>query len=472
MTESSVVTAFLRNRGEILCCRRSDDVGTYQGQWGAISGFAEGQPDEQVWIEIEEETGLDTETCSLVRSGRPLEFTDPDLGRAWTVHPYLLDCPTRDIELSDEHDTATWTTPTLFLPDVDAETVYGATTSADTAVADGEFVPKLWAAYERVAPTVRSIAADDTHGAAWLSLRALEVLRDRAGVVMDERGQTTEEAADETGSSIDATGEWAELRELGSRLLEVRPSMAVLRTRVDRAMGTAFESGPADDDQRGGDGAVDATRVHRAACGVLEHAARADERTAERAAEELAGTVLTHSRSETVRQAIDTSSVDRVYVTESRPGLEGRAVARSLADDRPVTLHTDAAGPWMLASEAIDHVVVGADTIRPDGAVVNKTGTRGLAVAAAREEVPVTVVAASDKISTREEVALESGPRSAVYDGEAPLDVTNPTFDVTPADCLTAIVTERGVLEPAAVADVVEEHRELERWRIGDTLDG
>ncbi|WP_226004570.1 NUDIX domain-containing protein [Natrinema salinisoli] len=432
-----VVTAFLRHRGDVLLLRRSDAVGTYAGQWGGVSGFAEGQPDEQVRVEIREETGLESDAVSPVRSGRPVEFVDPELGRDWVVHPYLFDCETRGIELSEEHDAYEWVPATDLLEAVGD---------------DRETVPELWTAYERVAPTVRSIAADGEHGAAFLSVRALEVLRDRAGVLVAER----------TEFGSDPDGEWDELAELAGRLLEARPSMAVLRNRVNRVMAGAD----------GDDG--DAPAVLESALRTIDRAIGADEDAATTASEVLGDSVATLSRSGTVLEALETGEPSRVFVAESRPAREGIDVAERLSEttDSTVSVHTDAALAHVLAREDIDRVVIGADTVLPDGSVVNKTGTRTLAIAADREGIPVSVVAATDKISTREDVNLESGDRTAVYDGDASIDVLNPTFDVTPADCVTEVVTERGALEPADIEAVVEELRELEGWRdVGEPPD-
>ncbi len=436
-----VVTAFLRNRGEILLCRRSDAVGTYQGQWGGVSGFAEGDPDEQVRVEIREETGIDVETdVSLVRSGRPVTFEDPELCREWAVHPYLFDCETREIELSEEHDAAEWVPPTALCDPDD----------------DREPVPKLWQVYERVAPTLRSIAADDDHGAASLSVRALEVLRDRAGVCVRERAEY----------GADPDDEWDELTELARALLEARPSMAVLRNRVNRAMADAR-------DETDGGGPPGAPAVLDATIAGIDRALAADETAAATAADRIEGAVMTLSRSGTVLDALRAAEPSRVFVAESRPAREGVSVAEALAGDCPVTLHTDAAAAHVLASEAIDRVVVGADTILPDGSVVNKTGTRSVAIAADREGIPVSVVAATDKVSTREEVNLESGDRSAVYDGEASIDAANPTFDMTPAGCITEFLTERGVVAPDEIGAVAAALRDLEAWQPGgETTDG
>ncbi|MGQ3411586.1 NUDIX domain-containing protein [Natrinema sp. LN54] len=432
-TASHVVTAFLRNRGEVLLLRRSDAVGTYAGQWGGVSGFAEGQPDEQVCVEIREETGLEDDAVSLVRTGRPVEFADPDLEREWVVHPSLFDCESREIELSEEHDALEWVSPT--------ETLAGVGN-------DRETVPELWTAYERVAPTVRSLAADDEHGAAYLSVRALEVLRDRAGLLVAERREF----------GPDPDGERDELAELAGRLLEARPSMAVLRNRVNRTMAGAA----------GADGG--AAAVLESALSNVDRALTADEDAAATASERLTGSVATLSRSGTVLEALRAAEPTRVFVAESRPAREGIGVAERLAAtiDGTVTVHTDAAVAHVLAREDIDRIAVGADTVLPDGSVVNKTGTRSLSVAADREEIPVSVVAATDKVSTREDVNLESGDQTAVYDGDASIDVLNPTFDVTPADCIDEVVTERGALEPEEIDAVAEELRDLEAWQAGD----
>lgn len=420
-----VVTAFLRNRGEILLLRRSDAVGTYVGSWGGVSGFAEGDPEDQVWAEIREETGLE-ESVSLVRSGHPVRVEDSDIGREWTVHPFLFDCDSRAVELSEEHDAFEWVPPTAILD------------------ADRETVPALWEAYERVAPTVRSITADAEHGAAHLSVRALEVLRDRAGVLVRERRESKG-----AKSASEATGEeWDELADLARRLLEARPSMAVLRNRVNRAMAEA-------------DG--DAGAVLESTLAGIDRAITADEEAATAASEYATGTVATLSRSATVLDALAAGDPDRIYVAESRPAREGIGAAEELAAGAAVTVHTDAAVAHVLASESIDRVLVGADAVLPDGRVVNKTGTRAMAVAAAREDVPVHAVAASDKISARESVSLESGDAHAVYDGDA-VDVLNPTFDVTPADCVTGVVTERGTLEPAEIREAAAAHRNRARW--------
>jgi hypothetical protein len=112
MQEKHVVTAFLRHKGRILILRRSGSVGTYQGKWAAVSGYAETMPDEQVLTEIEEEAGLEKEELSLVKKGSTIEAVDEALDTTWVVHPYLFDIKNRDrIRIDWEHKEARWIAP-------------------------------------------------------------------------------------------------------------------------------------------------------------------------------------------------------------------------------------------------------------------------------------------------------------------------------------------------------------------------
>ncbi|MFC4551390.1 MULTISPECIES: NUDIX domain-containing protein [Halorussus] len=413
MDETHVVTCFLRNRGEVLLLRRSEEVGSYAGLWGGVAGHAEGNPDVAAREEIAEETGL-LDACTLAREGVTFEFADEDLGTRWVVHPYLFDCERRDAEVDWETAEFEWVHPTEILR--------------------RESVPQLWTSYSRVAPSVSQVAEDTEHGSAYLSVRALEVLRDRAG-----------------SFAVQGSGGWSPLVALADALREARPSMAALGNRVDRAMAEASERRIPE-------------AVERAAREGIERAYRADEAAAENAAAEIRGeTVLTLSRSGTVLDAL--GGAEHVFVAESRPAREGVGVAEELARECRVTIHTDAAVAHVLATEDVDAVVVGADAVLPDGRVVNKTGTRAAASAAAREGVPVYAVAAADKIRTDGAVHLEAGDPEAVYDGDAAVEVLNPTFDATPADLVSGVITERGVLDEEEISAVVSELRGLSGWR-------
>jgi len=435
------VTAILRNAGRVLLLKRSDAVAEFPGQWAFVSGAVEtDDPVHDARREIAEETEL-ADAVSLVRAGRPLTVRYGD--RTWTVHPLLFDCDRRSVALNRESAAAEWVPP--------------------TAVLRRETVPDAWEAYAAVAPSVGSITADADHGAAMLSIRALAVLRDRAGLLA---------ASGDDG--------WAELADLARRLRSARPGMAPLGNRVDRAMAVASELVAADwpiesipgvpASMGGGEGPVDAptaASVERATIAGIERAVFADRRAAAQLADRIAGeTVLTVSRSGTVERALRLGAPEAVYVARSDPGGEGVDLAEALAANdtaSTITLHADAAIAHVLADCGVDRVVVGSDAVLPDGRALNKVGTRTAALAAAREEVPTTVVASTDKLRPDGTARIEQGPRSEIYAGEGPIEVYSPTFDVAPAETVE-ILTERGVRGPSELRRVADDIAALADW--------
>ena len=137
-----------------------------------------------------------------------------------------------------------------------------------------------------------------------------------------------------------------------------------------------------------------------------------------------------------------------VFVDETRPLLQGaRLTAWELeAAGVPHTVLVDAAAGSLLARGEVECVFVGADRIAANGDTANKIGTYPLAVLADRHEVPFYVVAPTSTV----DLATRSGADIPIEERD-PGEVTprftarNPAFDVTPAELITAIVTELGV---------------------------
>jgi ADP-ribose pyrophosphatase len=108
-TSTPVVTVFLRHRGEVLLLRRSEDVGSYPGQWGAVAGHVDDEdPSASALREIEQETGLQEADLRPQQQGAPFAVEDEDRGTRWRVHPFLFETETRAIETNWETDEAEW----------------------------------------------------------------------------------------------------------------------------------------------------------------------------------------------------------------------------------------------------------------------------------------------------------------------------------------------------------------------------
>ena len=145
-----------------------------------------------------------------------------------------------------------------------------------------------------------------------------------------------------------------------------------------------------------------------------------------------------------------------VYADETRPWLQGaRLTVWELAQDGiAATLIADAAAAWLMKSGRIDWIIVGADRITANGDVANKIGTYSLAVLAKQHGVKLMVAAPSstldfnlpsgDQIEIEQRTARELLP-DCYLEPESLVSAWNPVFDVTPANLISAIVTERGV---------------------------
>lgn len=162
-----------------------------------------------------------------------------------------------------------------------------------------------------------------------------------------------------------------------------------------------------------------------------------------------------------------------VYVPETRPVLQGARLTTWELDQAgvPYTLVTDNMLGYLFRNVGIDMAVVGADRVVANGDFANKIGTYGLAVLAAHHHCPLYVAA---PVSTFD-FSLDEGIRIPVemrspdevrqFGGQlitiANCPVLNPSFDVTPHDLVTALITERGVIWPpfAQLSDLLSKER-------------
>jgi methylthioribose-1-phosphate isomerase len=149
-----------------------------------------------------------------------------------------------------------------------------------------------------------------------------------------------------------------------------------------------------------------------------------------------------------------------VYADETRPLLQGaRLTAWELQQAGvPVTVICDNMAAALLRDKKVQAVIVGADRIAANGDAANKIGTYGLAILARYHGVPFYVAAPSStfdlNLETGAGIPIEQRAASEITHGfgrqtvPAGVAVWNPAFDITPADLITAIICERGVIAP------------------------
>jgi methylthioribose-1-phosphate isomerase len=159
-----------------------------------------------------------------------------------------------------------------------------------------------------------------------------------------------------------------------------------------------------------------------------------------------------------IRSAVAAGKRVSVIVDETRPFLQGaRLTAWELEQDRiPVTLVTDGMSGHLMSRGEIDAIIMGADRIAANGDVANKIGTYMIAVLARRHGIPFYVAAplstldpALDNggaIPIEERGASEVRGHAGVEWAPANVAVRNPVFDITPAELVTALITEKGVV--------------------------
>lgn len=160
-----------------------------------------------------------------------------------------------------------------------------------------------------------------------------------------------------------------------------------------------------------------------------------------------------------IRSAREQGKEVRVYICETRPVLQGaRLTAWEMEQEEiEATLICDGAAAHIMRAEGIDCVIVGADRIARNGDVANKIGTYGLAISARRHGIPFYVAAPLStfdlSITSGAQIPIEERAAEEVSEiaghpiAPKAIAVRNPAFDVTPADLVSAIITERGIIE-------------------------
>ena len=426
MKQTSVVTVFLCHKGKICLVRRSSDVKTHKGRWSGISGYLEGEPSEHFMVELQEETSLTPYEYTLIRQAKPVLVPDDRDEQLWSVHPFL--CEVHDptmIRLDWENSELEWIEPEEMK-------------SRDT-------VPGLWDVYETVSRSQLNkelrdfqarIRLDRDSGARQIAMSALDFLKDVC--------ETTNAAS--AGTLVE------DMQFVCAQLEPLRPSMAIISTTLELLLKDVYplrllDMGPA------------RKKILR----IIEHHRQEMELSAERAAMNLRGiipegaSVLVHSYSSSINAALKVLKEKDccLVVTESRPGFEGRRTARIASDmGLRVILITDALAAHAL--QGVDVVLLGADSIEQDGSVINKAGSRQIALAAHAAGIKVFFLGEMRKICIHDQpVELEEHEPEEVW-GDAPdgILVRNVYFDRTAPRYISGIVLEKDIVEPYQIKKI------------------
>ena len=380
MDETAVVTAFLeRPDGRVLLLRRADQASTYPGRWAGVSGYLEnGDALAQAYHELEEETGLKEADVELAGTGPPVVAADEE-GR-WVVHPFLFRTgDAAEIRLNEESAESEWVEP--------------------AALAERETVPALADAYllARFGDRVKAVAENRLLGAGALAAQCVGTLAEAAELGL-----------------FPLT--------LGRAFAGARPAMGAIAGAVGRVLASARTP----------------EQVVWEAQAMLSAHERARRSIAVLVQPYIQGTVMTHSASATVREALLHAPPGRVVCTASEPGGEGRAFAEELqAAGLTAELVSDEDAERAVTT--VDVFLVGADTVFRDGSLANKTGTSTLAEAATRAGIPVIVACETTKL--------------------APFEAQEPEediFDLTRVEFVGRYVTDEGEFPAGEIHTLVD----------------
>ncbi len=300
---------------------------------------------------------------------------------------------------------------------------------------------------EEVAEAIRSMA---TRGAPLIGITAA------FGVVL------AAQQAKRKGSSIQA-----ELEQASQVLLSARPTAVNLSWAVNRMLSVAREITDLSLDDF-------IARLENEAVSIYREDCEANLRIGENGAALLPENcqVLTHCNTGAlaasdlgtalgvIKTAYKQGKVKFVWVDETRPFLQGSRLTawELLKEGIPFKIIVDGASGWVMKKGLVDAVIVGADRIAYNGDVANKIGTYMLAVLTKNHGIPFYVAAPTSTIDislpSGEYIPIEERDENEVLGWHGVLvapekaHAFNPSFDVTPSEVVTAIVTEKGVAFP------------------------
>ncbi|HRX63682.1 MAG TPA: S-methyl-5-thioribose-1-phosphate isomerase [Candidatus Absconditabacterales bacterium] len=154
-----------------------------------------------------------------------------------------------------------------------------------------------------------------------------------------------------------------------------------------------------------------------------------------------------------------------IYNDETRPLYQGRKTSKDLAKAGiPNTMVTDGASTFFVdniyeSHVDIDKVIIGCDSIRINGDVLNKVGSFGIGLAAHHSKIPVYIAGSLMKVDVTNNIEIEKRSANEVWEDKPKnLEILNYAFDMIPAKFITGIITEFGVIKPKDIKKMVKKH--------------
>ena len=248
-----------------------------------------------------------------------------------------------------------------------------------------------------------------------------------------------------------------DLREAGERLKSSRPTEPALRNAINRITNSVdrYELRKMDNVHR---------YASRQADLMLKELADVVNTISDIGSEEIndGDIVMTHCHSEHVvailKRAKEKRRQFRVIVTETRPMMQGMATARELSEAGIDTTYIIDSAIASFMKQATK-VLLGCDAILADGSIVNKIGTYTIALVAKQFQTPVFVAAETLKfdpitvMGAAEPIEQRSPDEITNPQDMKGVHILNPAFDVTPAELVSALITEKGVMRPELIRE-------------------
>jgi translation initiation factor 2B subunit (eIF-2B alpha/beta/delta family) len=286
---------------------------------------------------------------------------------------------------------------------------------------------------------IQNIAKNHIHGADWLSNEAIRILIKANSI--------------EKADSADVIHE--RLWDIGVRLANTRPSMSSIANKIGYLFNELDK--------------VDTLNEYRSRFSeignkIINNSSKNRKLIAEHLemlAKEVES-IFTYSYSSTVLDVIREIGYTNILITESRPMLEGRQLAKELGEEGfEVLLVVDGAAAMYI--ESADICLLGADSVQFNGSVINKVGSKLLGYAAKDQGIPLYILCDTYKFNVLnylgDSIILEEKDSEEVSEPLKNVTIKNPYFEVIPPKLITGVITEEGFMEPLDIRRKMESMR-------------